>query len=310
MVLKEFYTTGDVAQLVNISRATVSRKFDAGILRGKKNPITGERLISYESLLSFMMQYDLPLKDLSKKAQKSIILGSSDEQLISIVNQTLSGEEDIKIYTVSSGYDVLIMCSKDPTDLLIIDDEITDISCAEAVKSLKRFDEQKSMKILCIMKTYNPDKFMEIGADEFLAKDTLEKANLAKTVSLLLRIDKETQPVRKKFDHDRRSPRISVNIPTKLEVFRVNAPHLSEQGNARVKDISLGGAYLSQISLDRGSIPSEAFRFLLRIDKPPLNDWQAECKVARLQADGDITAGVQFVNISQQNKDKIADMDM
>jgi len=95
-----------------------------------------------------------------------------------------------------------------------------------------------------------------------------------------------------------------------LEVYRVNAPHLNEQGNARVRNISIGGAYLSRISLDKGDIPSEAFRFLLRIDQSPLNDWQAECKVARLQADGDITAGVQFVNISQQNKDKIAGIDM
>jgi len=307
MVLKEFYTTGEVAQLVNISRATVSRKFDAGILRGKKNPITGERLISYESLLSFMMQYDLPLKDLSKKALKSILLCSSDEQLISIVNQTLS-EGGIKIETVPSGYDVLILCSRNPTDLLIIDDEIPDISCDKALKSLKRFDEQKSMKILYIMKTYDPDKFMEIGADEFLAKDTLERDNLARTVSSLLRIEKETQPVGLRFDHNRRWPRIPMNLPTQLEVYRLNVPYSNDQGNARVKNISLGGAYLSRIYLEKGNIPSDAFRFLLKIDKPPLNDWQAECKVARLQSDGDLTAGVQFINISQQNKDKIAAM--
>jgi len=47
-------------------------------------------------------------------------------------------------------------------------------------------------------------------------------------------------------------------------------------------------------------------KILRKIEHDLLNEWQAECNVARLQIDQSITAGVNFVNISQQNKDKIA----
>ena len=59
MTLKQYYTTGEAAELLQISRSTISRKFDRGAFFGKKNPITGERMISRESISAFMNQYDL-----------------------------------------------------------------------------------------------------------------------------------------------------------------------------------------------------------------------------------------------------------
>jgi hypothetical protein len=54
MILKEFYSTGEAAQILNISRSTVSHKFDVGLLKGKKNPITGERFVSGESIVALI----------------------------------------------------------------------------------------------------------------------------------------------------------------------------------------------------------------------------------------------------------------
>jgi excisionase family DNA binding protein len=51
---KNFLTTGEAARLLGISRATVSRKYDRGILSGYKNPLTGERLISRGSALELL----------------------------------------------------------------------------------------------------------------------------------------------------------------------------------------------------------------------------------------------------------------
>jgi len=308
MISKKFFTTGEVSQIVDISRATVSRKFDAGILRGKKNPITGERLISRESLVSFMRQYNLPLKGLEKGAEKRVLLASADKHLHFLVSSVLSQDENIKLDAVTSGYDALIMCSKTPADVLILDIELSDISCAEAIRSLRRFDLQKNMKVLCCLKTSDVDKFLEIGADDYLAKDSLNEAALATKIAQLIGAEHKAQPPGGKYDHKRRWPRVSVDIPTDLEVYRVHTPEVSEQGKASVENISLGGAYLSNIHLESGNIPIDTFRFLLNIDQPPLNNWQAECKVIRLQGNGSLTAGVQFISLSEQNKNKINGM--
>lgn len=308
MGAKEYFSTGEVSQSLNISRATVSRKFDSGIFYGKKNPITGERLISRDSLLSFMRQYNIPLDGLDKTATKHLLLSSADEKMQYLTQETFVGDNRIKVRTVSSGYDALIACSKNPPDLFIIDNELSDISCAEAIKSLKRQDENSGMKILCCLKTYDEDVASEIDADDYIAKDTIGSDILAEKALNLLNIATESLSQSERFDHKRRWPRIPVNLPADLELYRFNNPEMYEEGNAKVDNISMGGAYLSQINLKKGSIPSDSFSFILGIDQPRLKNWEAECKMVRLKINGALTAGIQFVNLSKENKNKIASL--
>ncbi len=306
MGAKEYFSTGEVSQSLNISRATVSRKFDSGIFYGKKNPITGERLISRDSLLSFMRQYNIPLDGLDKTATKHLLLSSADEKMQYLIQETFAGDNRIKVSTVSSGYDALIACSKNPPDLFIIDNELSDISCPEAIKSLKRQDENSGMKILCCLKTYDEDAASKIDADDFITKDTIGSDILAEKALNLLKIATESLSQSEHFDHKRRWPRILINLPADLELYSFSNPEMHEEGNAKVDNISMGGAYLSQINLKKGSIPSESFSFMLGIDQPRLKNWEAECKMVRLKINGALTAGIKFVNLSNENKNKIA----
>ena len=111
MTSKEFLTTGEAAKLVNISRSTMSRNFDKGIFQGKKNPITGERLISRESLINFMKQYNLPVDSLAAE-KKRVLVGSPDDQFFSLLQTTLSEDDRVELERVVYGGDVLISCSK------------------------------------------------------------------------------------------------------------------------------------------------------------------------------------------------------
>lgn len=305
---KEYFSTGEVSQILNISRATVSRKFDSGIFYGKKNPITGERLIGRDSLIAFMRQYNIPLNGLDKTARKKLLISSVDEQLQQLVNQSFSNDDKIEVISVNSGYDALIMCSKIPPDLFIIDDEHSDISCVDAIRSLRRQEENADMKILCCLNKSDQEKIAEIDADDYLTKDSIEEMILTDKVRNLLDLAPEMNHQGEAHDHRRRWPRIPVCLPANLEVYRVNDPNNREEGEAKVENISLGGAYLSQIDLEKGNIPSDTFRFLLEINQPPLNDWESECKVVRLRANGALTAGIQFINLSPQNKNKISSL--
>jgi hypothetical protein len=147
MTAKDFLSTGEAAKLVEISRSTISRNFDKGIFQGKKNPITGERLISRESLIAFMRQYNLPLDAFSME-KKKILLGTADDNLHSLVQRTFADDERVEIEKVAFGGDVLIRASKTHPDLLIIDEELPDIACAEAIRALRRMEELQDLKIL------------------------------------------------------------------------------------------------------------------------------------------------------------------
>ena len=92
MTLKNYITTGEVAKLLNISRSTVTRKFDTGDLQGKKNPITGERLISRKSLMAFLQKYNLPL-DILTLQKKRVLLGVSDKRIATCGRQSRGSQK-------------------------------------------------------------------------------------------------------------------------------------------------------------------------------------------------------------------------
>jgi CheY-like chemotaxis protein len=300
MTTKKLLSTGEVAQLVNISRSTVSRKFDKGVFFGQKNPITGERMISRESLTSFVEQYNLALDSLAIE-KKKVLIGTSDELLFSLLQNIFSEGKRVQLDRVGFGCDVLIRCSKDHPDLLIIDEELPDIPSAEVIKSLRRLEENKDLKILCWSKTSDTRQCLNWGADEALARDAL-KDELSEKLQFLLNLPEERTPEAQSYEHQRRCLRTPVHVPAKIGVYRLRTPYAREAGKAVLENISSGGSFLSDIQLDKGMIPSEPFRFLLEVNQPPLMNWRAHCKVVRLQSNGTLTAGVQFMRLSKANR--------
>jgi hypothetical protein len=63
--MKQGLTTGDVVKMLDglISRSTVTRYFDNGILTGWKNPITGRRLIDPESVKALAKKSGIELSE-------------------------------------------------------------------------------------------------------------------------------------------------------------------------------------------------------------------------------------------------------
>lgn len=296
MTPKDFLTTGEAAKLVNISRSTISRNFDKGIFQGKKNPITGERLISRDSLISFMKQYDLPLDALVLE-KKKILLGTAEDHLFSLVQRVISEDERMEVERVTFGGDVLIRCSKTRPSLLIIDEELSDIPSAEVIRSLRRMEELQDLKIVCCAKARNVRQCMDWGADEALDKESLSQEDLARTVYAFLQLPENLPGEDQDFKHQRQWPRLGMHVPLKIGIYPLRTPYRRKSGMAVMENISMGGAYLSRIQLEGGVIPCEPFRILLSADQEPLKDWRAHGKVVRLQSNGSVTAGVQFTRV-------------
>ncbi len=174
MTPKDFLTTGEAAKLVEISRSTISRNFDKGIFQGKKNPITGERFISRESLISFLKQYNLPFEALVQE-KKRIVVGTADDHLFSFLQMILSDDDRVEIERALFGGDVLVGFSRKHPDLLILDEELSDIPSAEVIRSLRRMEDLQGLKIICFANGRNTRKCVEWGADEAFSKEDLKQ---------------------------------------------------------------------------------------------------------------------------------------
>ena len=307
MTLKQYYTTGEAAELLQISRSTISRKFDRGAFFGKKNPITGERMISRESIAAFMNQYNLST-DILAMEKKKVLLGSSDERLLALAQKVFSADERVEVESVRFGGDVLVSCSKERPELLVIDEDLSDIPVVEVIRSLRRREELGGLRIVCLAKNRNVRRCLEWGADEAFAREELEREELKGRLYGILGLPEVREEGPSVFEHQRRWPRMGVRVPAKIGVYRLRAPHRRDPGEAMLENISCGGAYLSGIRVDSGAIPCEPFRVFLEVAQEPLQNLRTHCKVVRLQTNGSMGAGVQFTRLSKSNLKMIETM--
>src|SRR5512139_3437413 len=185
MTPKEFFSSGEAARILNISRSTVQRKYDMGVLVGRKNAVTGERFVSRESLMSFMAQHNLPLERLDSDRRK-VLLASADENLLSLLQGAFSGDARIEIKRVTYGGDVLTQCSREKPDLLILDQDLPDLPCREVVKALRRAEGTREVPVLCHSKANDERSCEECGADGSLLKGTVDRAQVSKRIYSIL----------------------------------------------------------------------------------------------------------------------------
>jgi CheY-like chemotaxis protein len=305
-----FLSTGEAAQALNVSRSTISRKFDLGVLQGKVNPLTGERLISRESLLVFMEQHKLPIEH-SLGSGKRILVGTPDSSLRDAVRAAIAGENRLTLSESEYGSDTLVSCSTEQPDVLVLSDSFPDISAHDIIQSLRRRSLTKPLRLMVCLQSATPEQAASWGADVCLAQS--EWSNIP---GLRQRIMNQagleavgTEPALP-FHHERRWARMNVNFVAKAGIYRLNAPRQHSWGTAVIRNISQGGAFLSPISFEGGAFPTEPFRLVLEVDQPSLPQWRAFCQLVRLQSNGHLTAGVQFVRLSHSDRAKIEALEM
>jgi CheY-like chemotaxis protein len=265
---------------------------------GKKNPVTGERFVSRESLMGFMRQHDLPI-DRLESDRRRILLASPDENLL-LLEGIFSGDTRVEIKRITFGGDVLILCSKERPDLLILDENLPDLSCGEVVKSLRRAEETKDLPILCHSKTPDDRRCTECGADGSLLRGTVDRGHLGRRLYSVLALSEEVPREQESYEHRRRRPRVNLHLPAKIKIYPLRTPQVRQDGEALLENISGGGAFLSNLQVEKGVIPCEPFRIVLEVDAGPLKNWRAHCRVVRLEYNGSMAAAVEFMRLSRK----------
>lgn len=305
-----YLSTGEAAKVLNISRSTVSRRFDSGQLDGKLNPITGERLISRKSVEDTIKKHNLTV-EIPFSGAKRVLLGTADQEMASMIATTIGDDSRLQLEVVAQGSDTLIACSKSIPNLLIVDDQLPDLRGSHIVKSLRKYVDMERMKILyCgrgIGAATNGNGASVMGADALLDMNRdVDRTTLRETIYGLLSLPSDVLEQKGAHEHRRRWPRFPVDLGAQLAVFPNARPSERIFGQARIENISRGGAYLKDIHFENAGLPGEPFRLFLSVDEGRLKDWNAQCKVMRFQSNGSLSAGVEFEEISADNRQKIA----
>jgi transcriptional regulator with XRE-family HTH domain len=109
---------------------------------------------------------------------------------------------------------------------------------------------------------------------------------------------------RLKYAHRRRFARRELSLGVELYIYHKDGS-LYDQGVATVRDISLGGAKISDVALPTGSLPVTPFSVGLRPMQKPVDDIEIQGQIVRLNANGTTTFGIQFGKLDSAIEKKL-----
>lgn len=170
--IKDLLTTGEAAEICNVSQQTIIRCFDSGRLTGFRIPGSRFRRIPRDSLVKFMRENNMPM-DGVERGKKKILIVDDDAEIVELMVDVLSRDGRFDIRTASSGYEAGIMTQQFGPDLLILDYMLPDVNGNIVCQTIRRNPDYKNTKIIIVSGVVNEseiDGLLAAGAEAFVRK--------------------------------------------------------------------------------------------------------------------------------------------
>jgi len=170
--MKSIYTTGEVAEICNVSQQTVIRCFDSGKLRGFRVPGSRFRRIPRESLLQFMKEHRIPLDNL-ESGKKRILVVDDDEAVLEMLVEMLERDGRFEVQVARGGYEAGMLTQEFRPEVIILDYKLPDINGNLVCRTIRSNPNFAEVRIIIISGVADPDEITELmasGADDFLRK--------------------------------------------------------------------------------------------------------------------------------------------
>jgi hypothetical protein len=239
---------------------------------------------------------------LSADTNWGILIGSSSEELIDLVRNLFIDDPQVSIKSFGNTCDLLVALVRDVPDLVIIDDNLPVSSVKEVVRCIKRTEFLKDIKIFYnLTSSFASENGLDV--DAYITQENLDRIYISRKLNSLLYTSTAHRDKRVVTKLERKWPRINLELDARIEVIDIVNSTRLDSGTAVIKNLSISGACISQIQLKKGCLPAGVFSVRLQVNRPPLKDWRADTQVAR--ANGNDCAGLKFVSISKENKNKI-----
>ncbi|MAY74201.1 MAG: regulator [Phycisphaerae bacterium] len=169
---KRVFTTGEAAQLCNVSQQTIIRCFDSGKLQGFRVPGSKFRRIPREELIRFMKQNGIPL-DVIEGDTRRVLIVDDDQRIIDLISDILNRDGRFEIKAATNGYDAGLLTASFKPHLILVDYMLPDINGDIVIERVREMPEGKDTRILIISGVIKRDEIAHMisnGADAFMQK--------------------------------------------------------------------------------------------------------------------------------------------
>ncbi|MCP3902694.1 MAG: response regulator [Planctomycetes bacterium] len=169
---KQVFTTGEAAEVCNVSQQTIIRCFDSGRLQGFRVPGSRFRRIPRAELLRFMKTNEIPT-DALESLTKRILVVDDDEKIIELFRDMFGPDDRFELKTAGTGYDAGLLTEKFRPHLVLLDFMLPDINgnlVCDRIKSNADTSDTKVVIVSGVVNQEDIDELMAKGADAFVKK--------------------------------------------------------------------------------------------------------------------------------------------
>lgn len=166
------YTTGDIAQICDVTQRTVIRWIERGDLIGFKLPGRGNNRVTEEDLLKFLQKHNIPLANPTKSDARDLILIVDDEPAVAKAIQRVLRSAGYPTEIALDGFEAGSELIRRKPVLMTLDLNMPGINGMEVIKQVRSNMDTVGTKILVISSAEISllQQSVEFGADAYLQK--------------------------------------------------------------------------------------------------------------------------------------------
>lgn len=169
---KSVFTTGEVAEICQVSQQTVIRCFDSGKLRGFRVPGSRFRRIPRESLIQFMKDNNIPLKQL-ETGRKRVLVVDDDPAIVEMLVELLERDGRFEVQTASDGFQAGLRTQEFRPDVIVLDYLLPGLNGDAVIERIRSEATLQSVRIIVVSGVVKPQdvqRLLDAGANDFLQK--------------------------------------------------------------------------------------------------------------------------------------------
>ena len=169
---KQVFTTGEAAEICNVSQQTIIRCFDSGRLNGFRVPGSRFRRIPRIDLIRFMKVNDIP-HELFDSGTLRVLAVDDDPIIIRMLEDILGKDDRFELKTAISGYEAGMMTREFRPDVILLDYMLPDINgniVCERIKSDPELQDTRIVIISGVVREQEIKTLLAAGAEEFIPK--------------------------------------------------------------------------------------------------------------------------------------------
>ena len=176
-MLKDIFTTTEIANICRVSRMTVNRWLKEGDLMGYKSTPKSNWRITKKDLKKFMQFNNIPM-NLLKTDKLKILIVDDEIYITSFISEVLEEERNLETNTANSGFKAGVKLTEFRPDMVILDIVLGDMDGREFFEHIRENPEFNDIKVIGISGKIDPSEeqsLLDQGFSAFIRKPFMIK---------------------------------------------------------------------------------------------------------------------------------------